>query len=214
MRWSHVPGHIVVVLTVSLSSPAAFEHRDVVLLSSPRREVDARLQSVLVERLQDHSLCIHIYASEKEAASFGAYPWQHGRGLCMFSYPDCPPGSREWWWASDTCLLWCCFSRMSDGSGENKKVAMDYEECRLEPAHYSDTPETFSSLGSGKSLLHLYLCINKLMMWRRYRCTVVTWVLWWSYLLCSYCTAFVTVQIWNHIVQKYHCMSRNNQLST
>lgn len=42
-------------------SPIAFKNRDIVLLSFPRREIDAGLQSVLIKSLQDHSLCIHLY---------------------------------------------------------------------------------------------------------------------------------------------------------
>lgn len=44
----------------TLGSPAALVHRDVVLLPLPWREVDASLQSILVKRLQDHPLRVHV----------------------------------------------------------------------------------------------------------------------------------------------------------
>lgn len=106
---------------VIVISPAAFEHRDVVLLSFPGCEVDAGLQSVLVERLQDHSLCIHVYTIHNEKQrkvwiSEQELPW------CVTvtqSHLNCPPGSKGWLWASDTSLQVLCFCPASDKHEEN-----------------------------------------------------------------------------------------------
>lgn len=106
---------------VIVISPAAFEHRDVVLLSLPGCEVDAGLQSVLVERLQDHSLCIHVYTihnikPRKVWISEQELLW------CVTgtqSHLNCPPGSRGWLWASDTSLELLCFCPASDKHEEN-----------------------------------------------------------------------------------------------
>lgn len=106
---------------VIVISPTAFEHRDVVLLSFPGCEVNAGLQSVLVECLQDHSLCIHVYTIHNEKRrkvwiSKQELPW------CVTvtqSHLNCPPGSKGWLWANDTSLQLSCFCPASDKHEEN-----------------------------------------------------------------------------------------------
>lgn len=93
------------VFFYEIDSPAAFEDRDVVRFSIPRCEVNAGFQSVLVERLQDHSLRIHFYTLHNAKHMNSQWQGRHCDCVCRTaSHPDCPPRSRGWLLASDTCL--------------------------------------------------------------------------------------------------------------
>lgn len=116
--------HFVYVQFKVWSSPAAFEHGDVVGLSVPRREVDAGLQSVLVKGLQDHSLCIHVYKLWDKQVNHIHNNTVRSVNVSFcdtVSYPGCPPGSRGWLWANDTDLLWWSFCWTTDGNKKNHR---------------------------------------------------------------------------------------------